>query len=113
MSNQHTEAHGSHEAHGSGSHGSVKSYVIGFVLSIIFTIIPLAAVMNHWLNKTGTIALIMAMAVIQLLIQLIFFMHLKEEEKPRYNLMALLVGTLIVVTVVAGSIWIMTYNTPN
>jgi cytochrome o ubiquinol oxidase operon protein cyoD len=37
-------------------------------------------------------------------------MHLREEGKPRYNLMALILGLIIVLTIVIGSIWIMTYN---
>ncbi len=33
------------------AHGSLKSYIIGFALSIILTIIPLVAVMNHMLEQ--------------------------------------------------------------
>ncbi|MCA0758267.1 cytochrome o ubiquinol oxidase subunit IV [Paenibacillus sp. N4] len=100
-------AHG-HESH--ESHGSMKSYVIGFLLSIVLTIIPLVLVMNDMLSKKATTAIILVMAVLQFAVQLIFFMHLREEQKPRYNLMALIFGLVILLTIVAGSIWIMTYN---
>jgi cytochrome o ubiquinol oxidase operon protein cyoD len=50
------------------------------------------------------------MAVLQFAVQLIFFMHLKEGENARWNMMALLLGLIILLTIVAGSIWIMTYN---
>jgi cytochrome o ubiquinol oxidase operon protein cyoD len=99
---------GSHDAH--TSHGSLKSYVIGFVLSILLTIIPLIAVMNHMLSKTGTLVLILAMAVLQFGVQLFFFMHVKEGENARWNIMALMFGLIVLLTIVAGSIWIMTYN---
>ncbi|MEW9698725.1 cytochrome o ubiquinol oxidase subunit IV [Paenibacillus sp. SI8] len=99
---------GSHDAH--ASHGSLKSYVIGFVLSIILTIIPLVAVMNHMLGKTGTLVLILIMAVLQFVVQLFFFMHVKEGENAKWNIMALIFGLVILLTIVAGSIWIMTYN---
>ncbi|RAV21020.1 cytochrome o ubiquinol oxidase subunit IV [Paenibacillus contaminans] len=98
----------SHEQH--GSHGSMKSYTIGFVLSIILTIIPIVIVMNSMLSKTATLVVILAMAVLQFAVQLIFFMHLKEGENARWNMMALLLGLIILLTIVAGSIWIMTYN---
>ncbi|MNI22257.1 Cytochrome bo(3) ubiquinol oxidase subunit 4 [compost metagenome] len=102
---KHTEQ--GHQSHG----GSMKSYVIGFVLSIIFTIIPLVIVMNSMLNKSTTLAIILGMAILQFVVQLVFFMHIRDEEKPRYNVIALIFGLCILVTIVAGSIWIMTYNT--
>ncbi|MCI3925108.1 cytochrome o ubiquinol oxidase subunit IV [Paenibacillus sp. TRM 82003] len=92
------------------SHGSLKSYVIGFLLSIVLTIIPLAVVMGDLLDKTGTLIVILAMAVLQFVVQLLFFMHLREGENARWNIMALLLGVIILLTIVAGSIWIMTYN---
>ncbi|MGO4270113.1 cytochrome o ubiquinol oxidase subunit IV [Paenibacillus sp. TAF58] len=98
----------SHENH--DAHGSLKSYIIGFALSIILTIIPLVAVMNHMLSKTGTLVLILFMAVLQFGVQLFFFMHVKEGENARWNIMALIFGLVILLTIVAGSIWIMTYN---
>lgn len=107
-----SNGHGHHEGHhgSNGSHGSLKAYVIGFLLSIILTIIPLVVVMNKMMGKTGTIVLILAMAVLQFAVQLFFFMHLKEGENARWNIMALLLGLIILLTVVAGSIWIMLNN---
>ncbi|NOU85802.1 cytochrome o ubiquinol oxidase subunit IV [Paenibacillus sp. LMG 31460] len=105
MSQLHTGSHENHDAH-----GSLKSYIIGFALSIILTIIPLVAVMNHMLTKTGTLVLILFMAVLQFGVQLFFFMHVKEGENARWNIMALIFGLVILLTIVAGSIWIMTYN---
>ena len=97
-------------ANTNASHGSLKSYVIGFLLSIVLTIIPLAAVMLGALDKTTTLIVILAAAVLQFVVQLLFFMHLREGENARWNIMSLLLGVLILVTIVAGSIWIMTYN---
>ncbi|MBD2871618.1 cytochrome o ubiquinol oxidase subunit IV [Paenibacillus arenilitoris] len=106
MDKHNTQARDGHGSHG----GSLKSYVIGFLFSIVLTIIPLVVVMNDLLSKTATIAVILVMAVLQFLVQLLFFMHIRDEEKPRFNLMALIFGLVILVTIVAGSIWIMTYN---
>jgi cytochrome o ubiquinol oxidase subunit IV len=102
---QHT-AHDNHE-----SHGSLKSYVIGFVLSLVLTIIPLVVVLNDMVEGTAAMVVLLVTAVLQFVVQLIFFMHLREEQKPRWNLMALLLGIFILLTIVIGSIWIMTYNT--
>ncbi|MFX3634659.1 MAG: cytochrome o ubiquinol oxidase subunit IV [Candidatus Pristimantibacillus sp.] len=102
------EQHNSHESH--ESHASIKSYVIGFVLSIILTILPLVVVMNDMMNRTATITFILVMAVLQFVVQLFFFMHIREDGKPRYNVMALVFGLVILLTIVIGSIWIMKYN---
>ncbi|PYI57240.1 cytochrome o ubiquinol oxidase subunit IV [Paenibacillus flagellatus] len=114
---QHHSAHsnghdGSHGASGGGHHhGSLKSYVTGFLLSIVLTIIPLVVILNDVLEGTAAMVVLLGTAVLQFVVQLVYFMHLREEEKPRYNLMALILGLIILLTIVIGSIWIMTYNT--
>ncbi|MFD0590488.1 cytochrome o ubiquinol oxidase subunit IV [Paenibacillus sp. GCM10027627] len=100
--------HGEHEGH--KGHGSMKSYVIGFLLSIVLTIIPLVVVMNDMFSKQVNTIIILVMAILQFAVQLLFFMHIREEEKPRYNMISLIFGLVIMLTIVAGSIWIMTYN---
>ncbi|BAU26348.1 cytochrome o ubiquinol oxidase operon protein cyoD [Aneurinibacillus soli] len=99
-----------HEHQHHEDHGSVKSYIIGFVLSIILSIIPIMIVVKHMLSPVATIASILVMAVLQFLIQLFFFMHIREGERPRYNVMALILGMVFVVTIVGGSIWVMSFN---
>ncbi|MFC4599779.1 cytochrome o ubiquinol oxidase subunit IV [Cohnella hongkongensis] len=99
------DEHGAHE-----SHGSLKSYVIGFVLSLVLTIIPLVIVLNDVLEGAAAKVVLLGAAILQFVVQLVYFMHLKQEGKPRYNLMVLILGLIIVLTIVAGSIWIMTYN---
>ncbi|MCQ6560232.1 cytochrome o ubiquinol oxidase subunit IV [Paenibacillus mendelii] len=94
-----------------GLHGSLKSYTLGFLFSIVLTIIPVAIVMNGWLEGAASSIVLMMAAVLQLVVQLIFFMHLREEKKPRYNLVTLILGLVILLVIVLGSMWIMLYNT--
>lgn len=99
-----------HVSHETGaSHGSLKSYIIGFLLSIVFTLIPFKLVMDHALATHVLILIVVAFAILQLLIQLIFFLHLSTKSEARWNLMAFLFTILIVAIVVIGSLWIM-YN---
>ena len=53
-----------HDTHHEGNHGSVKSYAIGFILSIILTAIPFGLVMYPSLPKNLTVLIVVAMAVI-------------------------------------------------
>ncbi|CAM4003420.1 cytochrome o ubiquinol oxidase subunit IV [Cohnella lubricantis] len=104
-----TQGRHAHEAN-EGGHGSLPEYAIGFALSIILTLIPLLVVLNGWMTGMPALLVILITAVLQFAVQLLFFMHLREEKGPRYNLMALILGIVVVVTVVAGSIWIMVHN---
>lgn len=92
------------------NNGSIKTYIIGFILSIILTVIPFVLVFEHILEKTALIVSILLAAVLQFVVQLFFFMHIRDGEGPRYNVVALILGLVFVTTIVAGSIWIMSFN---
>ncbi|MCB1109192.1 MAG: cytochrome C oxidase subunit IV family protein [Chlamydiia bacterium] len=53
--------------------------------------------------------LVIALTVLQAVAVLVYFMHLGFEEKPRWNLLVFLAMVVLIIAVVAGSIWIM-YN---
>lgn len=89
--------------------GSYAAYITGFVLSIVLTLIAYLSVVNAWFSGVGLVAFVSGLAVLQLLVQLIFFLHLSRESKPRWNLMSFLFAALVVLIVVIGSIWVM-YN---
>lgn len=93
-------------------HGSAKQYVFGFLMSLILTLLPLVCVLNHVFSKTGNIVLIVATAIVQMCIQLFFFMHVtdKPDEGPSWHGITLILGFVIVFTIVAGSIWIMSFS---
>jgi cytochrome o ubiquinol oxidase operon protein cyoD len=84
--------------------------MIGFALSIVLTVIPLVLVLNHMLSKTALMVSILVAAVLQFVIQLFFFMHIRDGEGPTYNVMALILGIVFAVTIIAGAIWIMSFN---
>lgn len=87
--------------------GSQNRYIAGYLLSVILTLIPFAVVMNFWLEGTQLIVLLLTFAVVQLFVQLHFFLHLGQESKPRWKLMMFLFAALVVVILVIGSLWIM------
>jgi cytochrome o ubiquinol oxidase operon protein cyoD len=91
------------------AHGSVTSYVIGFGLSIVLTLAAYVLVANQLLHGQALVAAIIGLALIQLFVQLFFFLHLGSETRPRWNLTSLLFAALVVVILVIGSLWIM-YN---
>ncbi len=90
-----------------------RMYIIGFVSSIVLTIIAFMIVNLHLSTNPQTpssqvvVGILMFLAVAQLFVQLFFFLHLGKESKPRLNLMAFLFMTLVVGIIVLGSLWIM------
>lgn len=90
-------------------HGSYLSYVIGFILSIVLTLAAYFAIVNDWFSGTAAVLFVTALAVVQLLVQLLFFLHISQERSPRWNLVTFSYAAMIVLIVVIGSLWIM-YN---
>lgn len=87
--------------------GSLKTYTIGFILSIVLTFLSYFAVIHPFANRSTLLVLLFGFGLLQVIVQLIFFLHLNEEKKPRWNLTLFLFMLLVLVIVVSGSIWIM------
>lgn len=87
--------------------GSVATYTIGFGLSLLLTLASYLMAQHQLAHGWGLIYALGALAVTQLMVQLIFFLHLGRESKPRWNLTVLLFAFLVVFIVVFGSLWIM------
>jgi len=96
-------------------HGSLKTYIAGFGLSLLLTLaayLPVARhVHSHHLiySDNFLVGLILSLAVVQLVVQLLLFLHLGRESKPRWNLLVFLFMLLVLIILVGGSLWIM-YN---
>lgn len=95
--------------HSEEQHSSAKSYVIGFIFSILLTIIPLIFVLNNMMDKAYLIIFILLAACLQFVIQIYYFMHLNETKNRGYILITLVVGIILTVTVVGGSAWVMNF----
>lgn len=96
----------------SAAFGTIKNYIFGFVLSLALTGVAFWLVHKHLLNHHLTptdnfmLAALAALAIIQLFVQLTFFLHLDRESKPWWNNTALAFAAIVVFILVAGSIWI-------
>lgn len=91
------------------SHDAVYSYITGFLLSVFLTIIPYVMVIEQMFGRNSLLVGIIFFAIAQLLVQVIFFLHLPTKEKPYWNTIIFIYTLVIVFFLVAGSLWIM-YN---
>ncbi|MBV8041440.1 cytochrome o ubiquinol oxidase subunit IV [Pluralibacter sp.] len=97
----------SHSTDHGASHGSVKTYMTGFILSIILTLIPFWMVMNGSASHVALLGTVLVSAVVQILVHLVCFLHMNTKSDEGWNLTAFVFTALIIAIVVIGSIWIM------
>lgn len=83
---------------------AMRRYVLGFVLSVVLTLAAYYVVVWHLI---GALPVILALGFVQTLVQLVLFLHLGDEEKPRLNLTVFLFMLMVLVIIVVGSMWIM------
>jgi cytochrome o ubiquinol oxidase operon protein cyoD len=86
---------------------TTRTYVAGYILSIILTLTAFKVVDDDLLKGWGFTLTLVAFAVVQLFVQLLFFLHLDKERKPRLNLMAFAFMAMVLLIIVLGSLWIM------
>lgn len=105
-------AHG--HAHGAAhAHSSRRTYVIGFLLSAVLTAIPFWLVMSGTLDATTTTVLITAAAILQIFVHTVCFLHVNTKAEGGWTLMAYIFTAVIVLIVIAGSLWIMFHLNSN
>jgi len=88
-------------------HGSWKTYIIGFVSSLILTSASFLLVITKALTGRSLIYAIIGLGLTQAIFQLIYFLHLGQESKPRWQMWIFFFMLLILLIVVGGSLWIM------
>ena len=88
-------------------HGSLKSYLIGFLAALILTSLSFLLVIGQVFSGHIVIYTISALAIVQAAIQLKYFMHLGEEGKPYWETFIFFFMILILLIITCGSLWVM------
>jgi cytochrome o ubiquinol oxidase operon protein cyoD len=121
MSAEHESAqlHGAHDSdhddHDDGAaHGTVAGYVNGFILSVVLTAIPFYLVMSGGVISSGVTALvILAFAAVQIVVHMVYFLHMNTKSEHGWSMLALIFTTVLVVIMLAGSLWVMYHLNTN
>lgn len=85
----------------------VVNYLVGFVSALVLSAVAFWLVTSKTVDGGWLVAALIGLAVLQLVVQLVFFLHVGSESRPRWNLTALLFMLIMLVVIVAGSLWIM------
>jgi len=107
-------AHAEHHDHDDiGYHATVRGYVVGFLLSVLLTAIPFWLVMAKVLPSGVTGFVILGFAAVQIVVHMVYFLHMNAKVEGGWSLLALLFTAAVVVIMLAGAIWVMYHMNAN
>jgi cytochrome o ubiquinol oxidase operon protein cyoD len=95
------------------SHGTISSLSIGFVLSILLTLSAYLLVTQELMPSSIMAFVVIFLALMQFVVQMLFFLHLDKESGPRWNLIVFMSTISFVLVVLLGSLWIMNHLNYN
>ncbi|MBX3580407.1 MAG: cytochrome o ubiquinol oxidase subunit IV [Rhizobiaceae bacterium] len=94
--------------------GTLGGYLTGFALAAVLTAIPFWLVMGEvFESRTVTALIIMAFAMVQIVVHMVFFLHMNPRSEGGWMLLALAFTVIVVVITLAGSIWVMYHLNSN
>ncbi len=99
---------GHEESHGGMPHGTLGSYVKGFVLAVILTVIPFSAVMFDLIpSAQATAFVVLGCAILQILVHMVYFLHLNFKSEGGWIVSALTFTLVVLFISIFGTIWVM------
>jgi cytochrome o ubiquinol oxidase operon protein cyoD len=102
------------QPHHAGAQGSSTGYITGFILSVVLTAIPFWLVIGNVLEDTvRTSIVIMGLAAVQIVVHMIYFLHMNTKSEGGWTFIALTFTLTLVVITLAGSIWVMYHMDQN
>jgi len=110
-------AHGGHDGHGDHGHGpaiTLRGYLTGFALSVVLTAVPFWLVMGRALDSVSlTTVMVLALAAVQIVVHMIYFLHMNARSEGGWNMLALIFTMVLVVITLIGSLWVMYHLNQN
>lgn len=91
----------------------MRDYAIGFIASIILTAIPFWLVMARPFDAGITAALIMGFAVVQIVVHMVYFLHMTPKAEDGWSMTTLVFTIIVVGIMLAGSLWVMHHLNTN
>jgi len=91
----------------------VRGYLVGLVLATVLTAASFWAAGSGLIYGPGVPVALVALAVAQMGVHLVFFLHVTTGPDNTNNVLALAFGTLIVALVLVGTLWIMAHLDHN
>jgi cytochrome o ubiquinol oxidase subunit IV len=104
---------GDDEAGGHGVGDAVRIYLAGLGLAVLLTVISFFVASTNLVWTPSIPVALVVLAIAQMGVHLVFFLHITSGPENTNNVMALFFGVLIVLLVIGGSLWIMAHLNQN
>lgn len=114
MSKDIGESHHDHDQDDGIAHSTFKGYMTGFVLAVLLTAIPFWLVMGKVFDSsTVTAVVVLGFAAVQIVVHMVYFLHMNGRSEGGWTLLALLFTLVVVVITLSGSLWVMFHLNEN
>ena len=100
-------APGDESGHGEEGAGGVLAYTVGLGLAALLTVVSFTLPTLNWFWAPSLPVALAVLAIAQMGVHLVFFLHLTSGPDNLNNVLALAFGVLIVFLIITGSLWIM------
>ena len=101
------------DADNGGGHAPQKGYILGVLLCLVLTGASFGVVMTDLVPQPLRLTAIVVLCVVQLVAQLVLFLHIGAGRSQRENTGIFLCTAFLIAIVVAGSLWVMHNATQN
>jgi cytochrome o ubiquinol oxidase subunit IV len=91
----------------------IRSYVMGLGFAVILTVASFWGAAAHPIWGPALPVALIVLAIAQMGVHLVFFLHVTTGPDNTNNVLALAFGVMVVALIVVGSIWIMAHLTHN
>ena len=96
-----------------GVRAAIRGYLVGLVLASALTVASFWASSTHLIYGPGVPIALVVLAVAQMGIHLVFFLHITTAPDNTNNVLALAFGVLIVFVLIFGTVWAMAHMNAN
>jgi cytochrome o ubiquinol oxidase operon protein cyoD len=91
----------------------IRGYLIGLGLAVLATIVSFYISGTTLVWQPSIPAALIVLAIAQMGVHVVFFLHITTRPDSINNVMALVFGIFIVFVLIVGSVWIMTHLNHN
>ena len=92
-----------HEDHDS----DLRSYLWGFAFSIMLSVAAFAVMLCGIFGRETTMVVLGCLAMLQLFVQLRYFLHIDGRRESQEDLYLILFSVLVLLMMVIGTVWVL------
>jgi cytochrome o ubiquinol oxidase operon protein cyoD len=84
-----------------------STYGIGYALAMALSAVSFCCVMLGVVPHADVVPAVVAAAVAQVVVHLLFFLHMTNRSTPRWNIIVFCFAIIVIAILIGGSVWIM------